>query len=94
MNVNKVKFTPRTCQKFSEGDCRCSCTLSLNSEPDSNGGERQTPTTLPLERDPEPLYRRLGRAKGRAAGMSKCFASNGIRFPEKLYISKLIVNFL
>ena len=85
---------PRTCQKFSEGDWSYSSTHSSNSEPDSDGGERQTQTTLPMERDPEPLYRRLGRAKGRAAGMSKCFASNGIRFPEKLYISKLIVNFL
>jgi hypothetical protein len=73
---------PRLGHEGPRWEYRYSSTLSLTSAIDGVGGQRHAPADLPLERDPLPVYRRLGGPQCRAERVRKISPLTGIRSPD------------
>jgi hypothetical protein len=72
----KGKVHPRTGHEDPEMEYMYSSTLSLTSVLDGVGGQRHAPAALPPGTG-HPLYRRLGRSKGRSGRMWKISPTPG-----------------
>jgi hypothetical protein len=70
-NKQRGKVHPITGHEGPYGEYRYSSTLSLTSELDGVGGQRQAPATLPPEKTRYPLYRRLGGPQSQSGRVRK-----------------------
>ena len=95
----KDKARPRTGHKGPDEEQMYSSTLSLTSELDGVGGQRNSPVALPPGKTRYPLYSRLGGPQGRSGRVRKISPPQGFdprtvqhiasRYPDPVFQRKL-----